>query len=378
MKKLLSDPQASLGLRLASINFLLNMAFETSTVFLALYASDVGASRVQVGYIVAAYGISFFVASVVSGRQSDLRGRLVFIRVGLGLSVLAYLLQVVATSPWTLGSARVFVGVCLGTCSGTMTAYVYESRGVVGKFISVGSLGWFFGAVVAALMKDYQVLFVISAFASALGFGISLTLKEMPNHGVKVLTAPLSVLKSNGTIYLPFFIRQIGAQAVWAIFPLFLASIGASKTWIAVLDSINMLGQFVAMRFVDRINSRKTIVAGLVLSAIVFSAYGLATNYLQLVPVQVLLSIAWSFIFVGSITFLLKGNVERGTASGILYSLTFLSAGIGPLAGGLISQVWGFSALMFAASGMSLLGLALSLRSRRLSRTGNRMNGRDQ
>jgi MFS family permease len=53
-------------------------------------------------------------------------------------------------------------------------------------------------------------------------------------------------------------------------------------------------------------------------------------------------------------------SVERGTAAGLLYSMTYLSTGFGPLIGGFISGRWSFEALMFAASGVTFLGLILS------------------
>jgi len=53
-------------------------------------------------------------------------------------------------------------------------------------------------------------------------------------------------------------------------------------------------------------------------------------------------------------------SVERGTAAGLLYSMTYLSAGFGPLIGGFVSETWSFRVLMFVASGLTFLGLILS------------------
>jgi len=96
---------------------------------------------------------------------------------------------------------------------------------------------------------------------------------------------------------------------------------------------------------------------GLVLSTLVFAIYGIANHYLQLIPVQMVLAVAWSCLYVGALIFLMKQNVERGTAVGMLYSTTQLSAGVGPLLGGAISQVWGFPTVMYVASALSFGGL---------------------
>jgi MFS family permease len=93
---------------------------------------------------------------------------------------------------------------------------------------------------------------------------------------------------------------------------------------------------------------------------IVFASYGFATHYLQLIPVEILLAVSWSCLWVGSLSFLMGQSVERGTAAGLLYSMTYLSAGLGPLIGGFVSETWSFRALMFVASGLTFLGLILS------------------
>ncbi|MDO8568340.1 MAG: MFS transporter [Dehalococcoidales bacterium] len=167
-------------------------------------------------------------------------------------------------------------------------------------------------------------------------------------------------MQANRKVYLAFFLRQLGAQAVWAIFPLYLAGIGASKQWIALMDAINMGSQFAFMRLVERFNPALIFRIGLLLSAIVFGIYGLASNYLQLLPVQVTLGAAWSCLFVGSLGYLLRKNIERGSVSGLLYSTTYLSGGIGPFMGGAVSELWGYAPLMYLSSGMALASFVYS------------------
>jgi MFS family permease len=270
----------------------------------------------------------------------------------------------------TLLAIRAFVGFCLGISSAAIMAYVYEAEGQVGRFASYGSLGWLLGAVVAAVAAaatgaaesstTYYTLFAVSGAASALALLLSFSLKEERGKSLHVPFFPLSLFRDNGRVYIPFFLRCLGSSAIWAVFPLFLVSIHASKLWVALLDAINMGLQFVFMRYVERFNSAWVLAVGLVTSVIVFASYGLATHYQQLIPFQVLLAISWSCLWVGSLSFLMGRSVERGTAAGLLYSMTYLSAGFGPLIGGLLADRWDFPVLMFAASGVTFLGLVLS------------------
>jgi MFS family permease len=342
------------------VSLFLNLAAEASGVFLPLYAKTVGSSNLEIGFIAATYGIAFFLSSLFFGRQSDMHGRVGFIRLGLGLSAIAYLSQVVAHTPITLLATRGFVGFCLGIASAALMAYTYENQKQIGNFVSYGSLGWLFGALVAAAIREYEALFLTSAATSVLAFSVSLTLREEPISRIRVAALPLSLIMANRKVYLALFIRQLGANAIWAILPLYLAGIGASKLWIAILDGINMGGQFVAMRLVEKFNPAKVFRTGLLVSALVFAIYGIATNYLQLIPVQVLLAIAWSSMFIGALSYLLRKSNERGTVSGLLYSTIYLSAGLGPFLGGAVAQVWGFVTLMYVGSSLSFLGFLSS------------------
>ena len=257
-------------------------------------------------------------------------------------------------------ASRGVIGFSLGVSSAALMAYVYEAGAAVGSFASYGSLGWFFGALIAAATRNIEALFITSAVAAAIAFFISLTLREEAVSRIKVTVFPVGVIWSNRKIYLPFLLRHIGATAVWSMFALYLSGIGASTLWIALMDVINMGGQFVAMQLLQRFNPVRIFTIGLVSSVLVFAIYGLATHYLQLIPVQIVLAVAWSGLFVGALNYLLAKNVERGTAVGLLYSTSSLAGGIGPFLGGAISEVWGFPTLMFASSGISFVGLLAS------------------
>ncbi|MBI4187919.1 MAG: MFS transporter [Chloroflexi bacterium] len=351
---------ASLALRLALMNFLFNLAIETSIIFLPLYAQTLGASNFEVGFIVAVYGIAFFLSSLFFGRQSDIHGRLVFIRSGLAVSALGYFLQLVVHTPMTFLLVRGLIGFCLGVTSASVMAYAYENQKGIGNFASYGSFGWLLGSILAAVLRDYEALFISSAIASVLAFMVSLALSEIRTSRVTVNVLPIPLVKANFRVYLAFFLRQLGGQGIWTIFPLFLTDIGASKLWIALLNSINMIAQFIAMRLVERFNPANVFRAGLVMSALTFGIYGVVTNYLQLIPVQIVLAVSWACLFIGAFGYLLRWNTERGTASGLLYSTMYLSAGIGPFVGGAVSELWGFRPVMYQAFGLSLLGLLVS------------------
>jgi MFS family permease len=347
------------------INFLIYFAIETSILFIPLLAEELGASNFLVGVNGAAYGAAFLISSLIFGRKSDTRGRVIYIQLGLGIGSVAYLTQLLASNLVILIVVRAFVGFALGISTAALIAYIYESQGNMGKFSSNGSLGWIAGALTAAILKEYHYLFLVSAGLSLLAFVISLGLKEVP--GIKSHSVPnfWNVIRKSSRVYLAVFLRHLGAASVWVILPLFMASLGADKTWIGILWSINFGVQFITMRYIDRFSASTVFIWGQVLSVLVFLGYGFSAylfhGFTQLIIVQAILGFSWSFLYVGALLLILKKGEEKGTASGIFNATLNLCNAVGPFLGGVIAQVWYFQGAMFFAAGIGFIGLLTNL-----------------
>lgn len=367
---MLSRLVSSQGAGLATL--LTNLAIETSLIFLPLFAQELGASELQVGIIGGAYGVAFFLSSMAFSRQADVKGRLLFVRVGLGLGTLAFAVQTLVGDPFTLMLARALVGFCLGISSAALIAYNYEIGASTGRLASFGSLGWLLGAVVAIFIQSYDSLFLLSSASCALAFAVCLLLNENGSRFAMRATT-LEVVRRNLRVYVSFFLRHLGANMVWVVFPLFLASLGASKAWIAVISGINTGGQFVAMMFVEKLRESRLFPLGLFLSTLVFLVYSQTTRYSQVIPVQVLLAVAWSCLYVGALLLLLRKNEARATSVGFLFSIISLTGAVGPFLGGLVAQFWGYAVLMYIAAGLCLLGLGVATVRARQSTAGERL-----
>jgi len=328
---------------------------ETSGVFLPLFAEDIGASKFQIGVIGSAYGIAYAVSALVFSRQADRGGGVLLVRIGLGTVALVFFTQSLATSPLFLTLARASIGLCLGVTSAALMVHNFAGGRSTGQFASFGAMGWLIGSVVAIFLHDYQLLFVLGAAACALAFILSLRLKEQEVRPV-VRLKTLQVIRRNIRVYLAFLLRQFGANMVWVIFPLFLTTLGADKSAIAILAVINTTVQIIAMIFVEKIRESRLFVLGLVFSALVFLGYALATNYLQVIPIQILLAVGWAFLYVGALLLLLRHNEARATSTGVLFSSINLSASLGSLLGGYVAQVLGYQPLMYFALGFCVIG----------------------
>jgi MFS family permease len=344
------------------INFLLYSAIMSSHMFIPLLSADLGASSFEVGLVGAAFGVAYLLSSLFFGWKSDLLGRLRFIRFGLAASSLAFLAQTLSFSLTALFVIRALVGFSLGISTAALIAYIYESSGNMGRFSSYGSLGWIGGALAAATLAGYNTLFIFSALLCLAAFLVSLSMQETVSAEPKNVPRPLAVARRNSSVLLAFFLRHLGATAIWIILPLFFTSLGASKTWIGLLWGINFTFQFIAMRLVEKFSEKTVFLAGQILSVVVFLGYTLINNYMQVIPLQVLLGVSWAFLYVGSLLVVLRSGEEKGTASGVFFSAINLSGAVGPLVGGLISQLFGYRSVMLFAAAITLAGLLPSLR----------------
>ena len=368
MRKFDAPWWATIPLCLAAINLLSNYGVETSNVFIALYAQEKGATNLEVGFIAAAGGIAFFISSFLFGRLSDMHGRMNYIRLGLGITAFAYLTQLLAQTPMTLLAARAFIGFGLGINSSVLMAYTYENQKQIGSFVSYGALGWLLGAVTALILKNYSSLFIVSSIVAFLAFLVSFLLREKDPVHMKVAMFPMALIKADYRVYLALFLRQLGGNAIWTIWPLYQVGIGATKLWIALVEVTNMIGQMIFMRLIERFNPVRMFQTGLLMSTGVFVAYALANQYWQLIPIQVVLSFAYSAMFVGALSYLLRRHPEYGTTSGLMNSVNALSGVFGPFIGGGVSQAWNYTTLMYVGAGITLLG-SLTARGLKLTKT---------
>jgi predicted MFS family arabinose efflux permease len=155
-------------------------------------------------------------------------------------------------------------------------------------------------------------------------------------------------------------LRHSGANTIWVIYPLYIASLGGDKLWVGIIYTVNTATQFIVMPFLDRFECKRLMKIGLLLAIATFFSFTLAQNFLHLLPMQILLACSWAFMYVGSLLCLMKNNVEKATSSGILSSVINIAQVFGSLIGGVVAQLFGdFRATMYLAAVMTIAGFVL-------------------
>ncbi len=362
-------------MRLNAIQLLTNSAIMMSVLFVPLLAQQLGASGFQIGLIVAGYGASMFISNYIFGRAADSMPPKMLFYAGFLSSSATFFMQMFATDPLSLGIIRVLTGFTIGIYPAVMILYVHSSGRSIGKFSSYMPLGWAVGNMTAFIVaiywelyavdktvgsgEVYRDIFALSSLFFAASFLIALTL---PDIGVKAKKKgdyfSIAVLKKNWDIYFGFFLRQIGANNVWVIFPLYLVSLGANKYEVAMIYAINPVLQFFIMRKLDKYDTKYLIHVGDLFSAAAFLSLIPLTIYYQAAVGQALIAISYACLYVGSTAFLIKNNEDKGTAAGLLNSSIALASIIGSIMGGIIFELYGFKVVMAAGAFFAVLGYA--------------------
>lgn len=338
-----------------AVQFLANTALVIAIVYLPLLARELGASSSQVGLIVGLYQAMLLVSGIVFGRWADFGDRKVFVVLGCCASVVTLAALVPARTVGALFVVRALTGVAAGVFPAALMAYFYHHSNELGRFSGFSALGWAVGALLVGVVPSQWLFWVAAGLMAAAAAVAQLSL----GHQHVRLSQPVidtRVLRRNVKEYAVFFLRHAGATSIWAIYPLFLSDLGASRLWVGIIFAINPLAQFVFLNFFERFGERELIIAGTALSVLVFTGFGLSRHWVQVLPIQVLLAISWSALYLGELKRLMRRNVERSTAAGMLQSVIALSAVCGALLVGLTGR-FGYGAVMFTAAGLAAAGL---------------------
>jgi len=341
-------------IHLTLIQFFANLAPTLILIYIPLIAQSYGAQPAKVGLVVSTYYAMVFVAGVIFGRLSDIRGRKRYIILGLGLSCIAFISHLLIKDLSGLFLVRAFTGFAVGMFPAALLVYAYENNHTLGRFTSIGSLGWGIGSIIAGVVAVYYKLYILASIIFVIIFIIAVLTLKKSETVIKQSLFNLDVLKRNWRVYLAFTMRHAGAFGIWAIYPIFLSQLGANKLWIGIIYSINAFGQFLFLPLLDKYQSTKLITAGLIFSAITFIIFSVCRNYWQILPFQVLLALSWSCLYLGTLKYLVEHNPERTTAIGTFNSLMSLSGIIGPIVGGVIGG-FGYRPVMLSAAGLTLM-----------------------
>ena len=372
---LLSASEARMNVNyLAALDFIVSLGFGLIFPLFPVYATNLGASALEIGIIFAAFVLTRALFSPTFGNLSDRVGRKRLILVGSSLYVVFAIWFTIPETWIGLVVVRGFQGVASAMVWPVSEALIIDStppneRGAaMGKIVMASNLGFVIGPFAGgglvmlaqdtlgfADMDSYRFPFYFTAILAAIAtlmVWVYVTDARRPD-GVRRRVTFRSMLKPEGidsarvrdirVLYLNATMEGFSFSSIGPLMVLFLEyRFELGPEWISILIGISMgLGALIAFpsgRLSDRIGRKKVFILG---GLVAFTATMLIPTTWSLVLIVALLGArSMAFQVASPALRALQADIVpeevRGKLIGVLESMSALGAVIGAPIGGFV------------------------------------------
>ncbi|KPV59901.1 multidrug transporter [Paenibacillus sp. A3] len=332
------------------------------------FITEFGASGQDMGYLVAAMGVTQLLFSPIAGEMSDKYGRKIMIVGGIGVFALSQLLFGLADQMWLLYVSRLLSGIGAALLTPAMMAYVADitqekDRGKgLGLFSASMSLGVVIGPGIGGFLADYglRVPFYVSTAIAGVSVLLSLLfLPETQSRESRQLARTAERKRDNlfkqllSSFRAPYFVLLLlvfmltfGLMNFEAVISLYVdVKHGFTPKDISLMITLGALaGVFTQAvlfeRLLRRFSERQILIAMFLLSAVMMLAVLVTKTYVSVFAVTILFFVATTIIRPAVNTLLSKmaGN-EQGFVAGMNNAYMSLGTIAGPSIAGVLFDV---------------------------------------
>lgn len=344
-----------------------------------LYATKLGASVAEVGFIVAliAYGTALFM--IPFGLLSDRFGRRTYFIIGFVILTLSPVLYIWTTDPVQLSIVRALNGVGAAAQIPTTIATVLdlapeEQRGrTLGWYTTATQCGLMIGPVLGGYVLNvlgFTAAFIGSSILAFIGLAIILwQFNRIPcrEHAEFSANRSWNWLKQRnlyGGLLAPLTLA-VGVGTLGAFIPLYGASFGINATGAGLIITLSFASSAVlrlpAGTFSDRVGRQPLIMGGLVLAAVSMALVSQFHSLMLLSIIALCFGAAQGVIQPSGMALIadLSPKKAKGLGMGMFTTAFQIGYAVGPTAMGAVAERSNFE-IMFIACSLSLaLGLLI-------------------
>ncbi|TVX91755.1 MFS transporter [Paenibacillus agilis] len=333
-----------------------------------MFITEFGATGKDMGYLMAAFGLTQFIFSPLGGDWSDKYGRKKMIVIGMAFFTISQVLFAVTTDLWVLYLSRLLGGAGVGLMSPPMTAFIADvttedqrAKGL-GWLGAAMSLGIVIGPGIGGYLADFgmRVPFYTAAALAGLSTLISIAiLPETLTQEAKIAALATKQKRENivGLIINSFkapyfvllllvFVLTFGLMNFETVFGLFVdVKHGFTPQDISLIFTFGALAGVIIQavvfgKLVEKFGEQRVIHGSLMLAAICMFSMTFVGQYAVIFTTTLLFFIATSLIRPAANTLLSKmaGN-EQGYVAGLNNAFMSLGNIIGPSIAGILFDV---------------------------------------
>lgn len=364
--------------------------FSTSLILplIPIYAKQIGATGVIIGFSVAAYWISRIVMEIPSGFVSQRFGYYRSMAVGLGLNVVGTALSAYAVNPIQFVLARALMGIGAPLFFAVATTFVLnlfdaERRGgAMGIFQGIEFAGTIVGSTFSGYVVsvfDFRLSFLFSAGLILIALILVVVPPHIRSESVRMTASSSLSLSAMREVFwnrrllivssatFAEFIMSTGI--LMTVFPLYASEgLGFSLTSIGLLMGSRSVGFVVAMfsmgAISDRVGRKPVLLFGVGATAVLIAVLNFVSSFVGLVAAFFLLGITTGAIWIVC-PVLAAEAVEphqRGAAIGTYRTFFDLGSILGPIVMSAVMEGYGIAPCFYLASALLFANLVPVLR----------------
>ena len=351
----------------------------SKTPVLPLFAADLGATPVEIGWIVIASTIPGILISFPAGAIADFFGKRRVIIASLVVFATAPFLYLLVSGAWQLMAVRFYHGFATPIFVTVASAAIaerfpqrraamlstYSSVTIVGR-----SIAPFLGGFLIS-MASFHSVFIACAISGVLAFAVCLLLPgetrsvEDGKRGFPQFIGALRVVWANHAILLTSLVEAaqfLVFGAVEAFLALYAAAVGIRAWQIGVILGIQLISVVLVKPLMgslsDRWGRRAIILPGLLLGAVSVALLPAGRDVFVLSLLSLFYGVAFATVTSATSALVadLTQNGQYGASIGVLRTIMDVGQTIGPVMTGALIAAWGYGAAFPALA--AVLGLS--------------------
>ncbi|MDD5148188.1 MAG: MFS transporter [Candidatus ainarchaeum sp.] len=371
--------------------------------FIPLYIKSISPSYTFVGLIFAALNIFIFFASVPIGDLVDKAKPEKLIKIAFVFYAILGPLYGFAGKIADLVFARSIHGVANPVLWVSTEAYIRKNTNkqnnlkAFGWYSTMSNLGVVIGTIIAAIIFTYFAIEINALFFLLVPFSMAsllifMKIKPEPNteetkcEGIqqaigeviqkdKIYEKEIKDFLGLGKIAILLAIivlfNSIIMHVIYFLLPLMSEDINLGFAGLALLYGllhVPFMFCFALAGLADKKGKTKIILAGLLLAAIVSAMLFFSTGIIEIFAI---LCLALAFVMaliipsVNSLISDITPNAEIGEITGIYYAMYYLGGTIGPIAFGIIGDLYGLKTVFLTTAGIAVLVFLIAFKFRK-------------
>ncbi|MEM3404403.1 MAG: MFS transporter [Nitrososphaeria archaeon] len=330
------------------ISFLSGIVMSLSMMYLPLYAYDLGASEIEVGFIAGAHSLTYVFMPILLGRLSDKIGYKRAMLYGTVIISIIYLSYFYITNPILFIPLKAVEGTGWAFIWPSLIAYFSGSR----KRLRVYNMMWSFGVVVSPYIggliiqqSSFRNAFILSLSMMTLSFLLGATLPRINRTKTKV-TSTFSSIRNNKELTLFLFPFMFGfiMLTVFTFFPIYAKEKGLEVLEGSSILTLSNLARFVAFLLPITIHKMFSGVKSLrfftLLLGLIPATIALYMNIYFLYIELILLGLFSGLLYMSMQYKILQLDAEnRGLFAGIIESTIGIGFLLAPTIGGFAASI---------------------------------------